>query len=121
MINLERTHVKDLSLVLVPEPIEVLVCDVSFISLMKALPVPLMLVARGGWAIALVKPQFEAGPENVASDGVVRDDAVRKRVVDDVTAWFNTQSGWQVQGVTASPIAGGSGNAEYLIGARRDR
>ena len=101
-------------------PVDALVCDVSFISLTKALPIPLMLVARGGWAIALVKPQFEAGPENVSADGVVRDEEVRQRVVDDITAWFGSQSGWQVQGVTASPIAGGSGNAEYLIGARRD-
>lgn len=101
-------------------PVDALVCDVSFISLTKALPVPLMLVARGGWAIALVKPQFEAGPELVGSDGIVRDAAVRERVVEDVRTWLNTQSGWQTTGVIASPIAGGSGNAEYLIGARRD-
>jgi 23S rRNA (cytidine1920-2'-O)/16S rRNA (cytidine1409-2'-O)-methyltransferase len=87
---------------------------------MKALPAPLMLIARGGWAIALIKPQFEAGPEDVDADGIVRDEAVRQRVVEEVGTWFGTQSGWRVEGVIASPIAGGSGNAEYLIGARRD-
>ena len=118
--NLEGIDARKISGDDVQAPVDALVCDVSFISLTKALPVPLMLVARGGWAIALVKPQFEAGPDNVPGDGIVRDEAVRRRAVDDISAWFNTQSGWRVQGITASPIAGGSGNAEYLIGARRD-
>ena len=119
--NLEGVDARKISGEDVQAPVDALVCDVSFISLAKALPIPLMLVARGGWALALVKPQFEAGPDKVPSDGVVRDEVVRQRAVEDVSAWLNTQSGWQVQGVTASPIAGGSGNAEYLIGARRDR
>lgn len=118
--NLENVDARKIGGDEVRAPVDALVCDVSFISLTKALPVPLMLVARGGWAIALVKPQFEAGPDALGSDGIVRDAAVREKAVDDVRSWFETQSGWQVQGVTASPIAGGSGNAEYLIGARRD-
>lgn len=101
-------------------PVDALVCDVSFISLTKALPSALMLVARGGWAIALVKPQFEAGPDNVSADGIVRDPAVRERALQEVSSWFASQSGWCVTGIIQSPIAGGSGNLEYLIGTRRD-
>ena len=104
----------------VQAPVDALVCDVSFISLTKALPEPLMMIARGGWAIALIKPQFEAGPDDVGSDGIVRDEAVRDRVVAEVASWLETQAGWRVEGVVSSPIAGGSGNAEYMIGARRD-
>lgn len=118
--NLEAIDARKIEGGDVRAPVDALVCDVSFISLTKALSTPLMLVRRGGWAMALVKPQFEAGPDDVGSDGIVRDEAVRARVVDEVRTWFDTQSGWRVQGVTPSPIAGGSGNAEYLIGARRD-
>lgn len=118
--NLEGVDARKIEGSGVQAPVDALVCDVSFISLTKALPAPLMFVRRGGWAIALVKPQFEAGPDDVGSDGIVKDDAVRARVVEDVRAWFDTQSGWRVHGIIPSPIAGGSGNAEYLIGARRD-
>lgn len=118
--NLEGVDARKIGGEDVRAPVDALVCDVSFISLTKALPVPLMLVARGGWAIALVKPQFEAGPEALGSDGILRDTQVREHVVDNVRSWLGTQSGWRVQGVITSPIAGGSGNAEYLIGARRD-
>lgn len=118
--NLEGVDARKVEGCDVNAPVDALVCDVSFISLTKALPVPLMLVRRGGWAIALIKPQFEAGPDDVGSDGIIKDDVVRARVVDEVKSWFGSQSGWQVQNVIPSPIAGGSGNAEYLIGARRD-
>lgn len=118
--NLEGVDARKISGDDVRAPIDALVCDVSFISVTKALSVPLMMVARGGWAITLIKPQFEAGPKGVGADGIVRDAAVRERVVAETVAWFGTQSGWRVEGVVPSPIAGGSGNAEYLMGARRD-
>jgi 23S rRNA (cytidine1920-2'-O)/16S rRNA (cytidine1409-2'-O)-methyltransferase len=118
--NLEGVDSRKISDVDIDAPVDALVCDVSFISLTKALTEPLMLVARGGWAIALVKPQFEAGPDDVGSDGVVRSEAVQARVLQETSSWLGSQAGWRVDGVTASPIAGGSGNAEFLIGARRD-
>jgi 23S rRNA (cytidine1920-2'-O)/16S rRNA (cytidine1409-2'-O)-methyltransferase len=101
-------------------PADALVSDLSFISVRKALCEPLMRVKRGGWAIVLAKPQFEAGPGVVDADGVIRDAAVRERLAGEVADWLATQAGWRVVGITPSPIAGGSGNAEYLIGARRD-
>jgi 23S rRNA (cytidine1920-2'-O)/16S rRNA (cytidine1409-2'-O)-methyltransferase len=118
--NMEGVDARKLDGNDVKAPVDALVCDVSFISLTKALPVPLMLVVRGGWALVLVKPQFEAGPDQVGADGVLRDEVVRERVVSEVASWFGTQAGWVVDGVIASPIAGGSGNEEYMLGARRD-
>lgn len=118
--NLEGLDARKITGEEVHAPVDALVCDVSFISLTKALGVPLMMVGRGGWAIVLIKPQFEAGPDGVGADGIVRDDALRERVVEATAAWLGTQAGWRVDGITASPIAGGSGNAEYLMGARRD-
>lgn len=118
--NLEGVDARKVAGEDVQAPVDALVCDVSFISLSKALETPLMFVTRGGWAIALVKPQFEAGPELVGSGGIVRDEAVHEMVNEQVKAWFNSQSGWRVEGLIPSPIAGSSGNREFLLGARRD-
>jgi 23S rRNA (cytidine1920-2'-O)/16S rRNA (cytidine1409-2'-O)-methyltransferase len=104
----------------VPEAVGAVVADVSFISLTKALPVPLALTAPGAWLVALIKPQFEAGRAAVGKGGIVRDPAARQRAVDIVRDWFAAQPGWCVQGVIPSPIAGGSGNEEFLLGAMRD-
>jgi 23S rRNA (cytidine1920-2'-O)/16S rRNA (cytidine1409-2'-O)-methyltransferase len=79
----------------------------------------LSLSAGDAWLVVLVKPQFEVGRENVGSGGIVRDEAARQRAVKDVVAWLSAQSGWKIAGEMTSPILGGSGNAEYLIGARR--
>jgi len=102
------------------KPVGAIVADVSFISLTKALPVPLSLAAPGAWLIALIKPQFEVGRAAIGKGGIVRDPAARERAVETVQAWVANQPGWQVRGVIASPIAGGSGNAEFLLGAMRD-
>ncbi|MBU2532408.1 MAG: TlyA family rRNA (cytidine-2'-O)-methyltransferase, partial [Alphaproteobacteria bacterium] len=118
--NLEGVDARKISGMDVQAPVGALVCDVSFIALSKALAKPLMMVARGGWAIALIKPQFEAGPDLIGRDGIIRDDVVRERVINEVADWFVAQAGWRVVGVIPSPIAGGSGNSEYLIGAIRD-
>lgn len=116
VVSLEETDARDLDSRLVPEPIDVVVTDLSFISLRKALGPALSLAAQGAWLIALVKPQFEAGREHIGKGGVVRDEAVRIGAVDDVAAWLG-QIGWHVRGHTVSPIKGGDGNEEYLIGA----
>jgi 23S rRNA (cytidine1920-2'-O)/16S rRNA (cytidine1409-2'-O)-methyltransferase len=102
----------------IPEPIDIIVCDASFISLMKVLPVPMGFARPGARLLALIKPQFEAGREDVGKGGVVRDAAVHDRVCRDVAAWLEAQ-GWQVAGITPSPITGPEGNVEFLIAATR--
>jgi 23S rRNA (cytidine1920-2'-O)/16S rRNA (cytidine1409-2'-O)-methyltransferase len=118
--NLEGVDARRLGDEHVGQLVDALVCDLSFISVRKALTGPLLRVRRGGWAIVLAKPQFEAGPGVVDDAGVVRDEALREELAREVAEWLATQAGWRVVGITPSPIAGGSGNAEYLIGARRD-
>jgi len=93
------------------------VCDASFIGLATLLPAPLALCAPGAWAVALIKPQFEAGPELVGKGGVVRDPAVRAAVCARVAAWWAELPGWRVLGIVESPITGPQGNHEFLIGA----
>ena len=99
-------------------PVEAIVCDVSFISLKLALPPALGLAEPGAWGIFLVKPQFEVGREAIGKGGIVRDDAAAEQAGADFEAWLGGQS-WRVEGRIASPIAGGDGNREFLVGARR--
>jgi 23S rRNA (cytidine1920-2'-O)/16S rRNA (cytidine1409-2'-O)-methyltransferase len=96
-----------------------LVCDASFIGLRTVLPAGLALCAPGAWAIALIKPQFEAGPSQVGSRGVVRDPAVHAEVCETIRRWWQGLAGWTVLGVAESPIKGPEGNVEFLIAARR--
>lgn len=102
------------------DPVQALVCDASFIGLETILPAPLGLCAPGAWAIALIKPQFEAGPDQVGSRGVVRDQAVRETVCARIAAWWAGLPGWTVLGIEESPITGPEGNHEYLIGSQRE-
>lgn len=113
----EKTNARYLTVAEIADPIEALVCDASFIGLATVLPAPLALCVPGAWAVALIKPQFEAGPEAVGRKGVVRDPAVHQAVCDRVRAWWGTLPGWSVLGVTESPITGPEGNVEFLIGA----
>jgi 23S rRNA (cytidine1920-2'-O)/16S rRNA (cytidine1409-2'-O)-methyltransferase len=103
----------------VPEPVDLIVCDVSFIGLRTVLPAPLALAAPGAWLVALIKPQFEAGRGRVGKGGVVRDAAVRSEVCDGIRAWLAARPGWTVAGLIESPITGADGNVEYLVAARR--
>jgi 23S rRNA (cytidine1920-2'-O)/16S rRNA (cytidine1409-2'-O)-methyltransferase len=116
---LEKTNARHLTPELIPEPIGALVCDASFIGLRTVLPAGLALCAPGAFALALIKPQFEAGPEQVGRGGVVRDAAVHEQVCARIADWFAAQPGWEVLGLTPSPIKGPEGNVEFLIGARR--
>lgn len=102
----------------IPEPLGALVADVSFISLSKALAPVLSLAMPGCWLAALIKPQFEAGPGHVPRSGVVVDLAVHQAAVDKISGWLASQPGWTVVGTIQSPIKGGEGNTEFLIGAR---
>lgn len=112
----ERTNARHLTAAQIPEPIDLIVCDASFISLAKVLETPLSFVAPGARLLALIKPQFEAGRGEVGKGGVVRDPAVHRRVCEEA-ATFVTGQGWRVEGVVESPITGLEGNVEYLIGA----
>lgn len=114
----EQTSARILTDLHIPEPIDLVVCDASFIGLAKVLEVPLGFVRGGGRALALIKPQFEAGRAEVGKGGVVRDAAVHARVCDEVTSWF-VGIGWRVEGIAASPITGPEGNVEFLLGAHR--
>jgi 23S rRNA (cytidine1920-2'-O)/16S rRNA (cytidine1409-2'-O)-methyltransferase len=120
VVVLERVNARHLGAEQVPEQADALVCDASFIGLRTVLPAPLALLAPGAWAVALIKPQFEAGPEAVGKGGVVRDPAVHRAVCDAVTAWWAGLPGWRVIGVEPSPITGPEGNREFLIAARLD-
>lgn len=117
---LEGADARGLTAALIPQPVSAIVADVSFISLTKALPGALQLAAPGCWLVALVKPQFEAGPQGVGKGGVVRDEGVRQRAVESVGNWLETQPGWSVSGIVLSPLEGGDGNIETLIGANYD-
>ena len=116
VIVYEQTNARYLTGETVPEPVDVVVCDASFIGLAKVLGPALGLARGGARLVALVKPQFEAGREEVGKGGVVRDPAVHQRVCDEAAAWVATQ-GWSVLGVTQSPITGPEGNVEFLLGA----
>ena len=112
----EQTSARILTDTHVPEAVDLIVCDASFIGLAKVLDVPLGFVRRGGRALALIKPQFEAGRDEVGKGGVVRDASVHARVCAGVSNWFTTR-GWIVQGIAESPITGPNGNVEFLIAA----
>jgi 23S rRNA (cytidine1920-2'-O)/16S rRNA (cytidine1409-2'-O)-methyltransferase len=114
----EQTNARHIDASIVPEPVDVVVCDASFISLAKVLEAPLKLAKPRAKLVALIKPQFEAGREEVGKGGVVREQAVRRRVCDAAAEWVASQ-GWQAIGVTESPITGPEGNVEYLLGASK--
>ena len=116
----EQTNARHLNAEVIPEPVDIIVCDASFISLTKVLEAALGLAKPGALLVALVKPQFEAGRAEVGKGGVVRDPEVHERVCAEARAWVESR-GWRVVGVTESPITGPEGNKEFLLGAINDR
>jgi 23S rRNA (cytidine1920-2'-O)/16S rRNA (cytidine1409-2'-O)-methyltransferase len=118
VIVLEQTNARSLTPEVIPDPIDIIVCDASFIGLAKVLEAPLTLARPGAMLVALVKPQFEAGRNEVGKGGVVRDPEVHARVCAAAKDWVESQ-GWAVLGVTESPITGPEGNKEFLLGARK--
>lgn len=116
---LERTDARALTPDLISTPPDLIVCDASFISLIKVLPVALDLGSEGAELVALVKPQFEGdGPGAVGKGGIVKDVAARVEAVSRVSAWLESR-GWTVRATTESPITGGDGNVEFLLWASR--
>ncbi|HEY9567014.1 MAG TPA: TlyA family RNA methyltransferase [Thalassobaculum sp.] len=124
VVVLEKTNARHLTAEQVPEPVDLVVCDASFISLRTVLPAALGLTRVGARLVALIKPQFEAGRDQVGKGGVVRDVAVHRAVCEDIRQWLDgasggTMAGWRVDGLTRSPITGPEGNVEFLIAATR--
>ena len=115
---LEQTSARILTTAQIDRTCSWVVCDASFIGLAKVLEVPLKLAATSCRLVALIKPQFEVGRAEVGKGGVVRDPALHQRVCDEARGWLE-QAGWQVQGITESPIKGPEGNAEFLVSALR--
>lgn len=118
VVSLEGRDARALTADLIGEAPGLIVTDVSFIGLAKALPAALALAAPGADLVALVKPQFEVGPERIGKGGVVKDPAARAAALDGVRGFLET-TGWRVQETTESPIAGGDGNLEYLLWAKK--
>jgi 23S rRNA (cytidine1920-2'-O)/16S rRNA (cytidine1409-2'-O)-methyltransferase len=114
----ERVNARHLTRAHVPEPVDMITCDASFIGLATLLPVPLALAAEEAELVALVKPQFEAGREHVGKGGVVRDPAVHHEICERTATWVAAQ-GWTVAGVVESPVLGPQGNREFLLYACR--
>jgi 23S rRNA (cytidine1920-2'-O)/16S rRNA (cytidine1409-2'-O)-methyltransferase len=119
VVSLEQTDARNLDATLIPDAPSLVVCDASFISLKLVLPQALALAAEGAFLVALIKPQFEAGREAVREGrGIVRDEAIHEAVCADIAEWL-AATGWNVLGIAPSPIEGGDGNREFLIGARK--
>lgn len=114
----ERTNARQLSGEHVPERVDLIVCDASFIGLAKVLEAPLSLAADNARVMALIKPQFEARRDEIGKGGVVRDATVHQRVCNEVAQWLEAR-GWTIEGIVQSPITGPEGNVEFLVAANR--
>ena len=121
VVSMEKTNIRDVTRAEIAEPVDLVVCDASFIGLRTALPNALALAAPGAHLVALIKPQFEVGKGRVGKGGIVREPELHQEVVDTITTWLVGQPGWSVLGVTDSPITGADGNREFLIAGRFDR
>jgi 23S rRNA (cytidine1920-2'-O)/16S rRNA (cytidine1409-2'-O)-methyltransferase len=119
VVCLEGVNARQLSPDHIPVRPSAIVADLSFISLKLALPNALELAAPDAWLIALFKPQFEVGRRQVGKGGIVHNPLVRERALADFMAWLSSERGWTIVGSMQSPIAGGDGNCEYLVSARK--
>lgn len=118
VVVLERTNARYLTAEQISEPVDLIVCDASFIRLENVLPVPLTFAKKNGaHLIALIKPQFEVEKYQVGENGVVRDPALHRSVCEHTREWLETLPGWTVRGICQSPIKGPEGNIEFLITA----
>jgi 23S rRNA (cytidine1920-2'-O)/16S rRNA (cytidine1409-2'-O)-methyltransferase len=118
VISLERLNARDLTAkYIVGQTPQAIVADVSFISLKLALPPALAMAETGAWLVALVKPQFEVGKQNIGKGGIVKDEAAQQAVLDGIVRWLAEEQKWSVLGTMESTIRGGDGNREFLIAA----
>lgn len=118
VVVMERTNARHLTRQMVPDAIAMVVCDASFIGLRTVLPAALALVQPGALLVALIKPQFEVGRDRVGKGGVVRDPALHDEVCQTMRDWLAGLPGWQVLGISPSPILGPEGNREFLLVGR---
>ncbi len=118
VVVLERTNARHLTAEQIPEPVDMVVCDASFIGLETVLPAALALARPGAVLAALIKPQFEVGKGRVGKGGVVREPELHAEVCERIHAWLDGLPGWRVEGITESPILGPEGNKEFLIVGR---
>jgi 23S rRNA (cytidine1920-2'-O)/16S rRNA (cytidine1409-2'-O)-methyltransferase len=114
----EQTSARILTAAHIPEPIDLIVCDASFIGLAKVLERPMMFAKPAARLLALIKPQFEAGRSEVGKGGVVREPTIHQRVCNEIETWL-TKTGWCVGGIVQSPITGPEGNIEFLVAAQQ--
>lgn len=121
VVVLEKTNARYLDASQIPEPVDFLCCDASFIGLEIVLPAPMALAKAGAKLIALIKPQFEVGKAQVGKKGVVSDPALHQEVRDRIQSWLSAQIGWVVAGITESPVKGPEGNVEFLIAAIKEK
>ncbi len=119
VIVLERTNARHLSAQQIPEPVDMVVCDASFIGLEVVLPAALALTRPQAWLVALIKPQFEVGKGRVGKGGVVREPDLHAEVCERIRRWLAGLPGWTVRGIVESPITGPEGNKEFLIVGRK--
>ncbi len=119
VVVLEKTNARHLTTEQISDPIDLVVCDASFIGLEIVLPAALALTKPHAWLAALIKPQFEVGKGRVGKGGVVREPELHKEVCDRIEAWVNNLPGWTVRGIVESPIKGPEGNVEFLIAAEK--
>jgi 23S rRNA (cytidine1920-2'-O)/16S rRNA (cytidine1409-2'-O)-methyltransferase len=119
VVSREGVNARDLKPDDIGEAAGAIVADVSFISLRLVLPPVLALAAPGAWGIFLVKPQFEVGRQALGKGGIVRDLGLAERTAADIAGWLETDMGWRADGIILSPVEGGDGNREFLLGARR--
>ncbi|NVJ90247.1 MAG: TlyA family RNA methyltransferase [Methylocystaceae bacterium] len=119
VVVMERTNARHLTAEDIPDAIDIVVCDASFIGLQTVLPAAMELVKQGGHLVALIKPQFEVGKGRVGKGGVVREPELHQEVCDTIHIWLDGLPDWSVLGITESPIKGPEGNIEFLVCARK--
>jgi len=115
VVVMEKQNARHLTADHIPDEIDMVVCDASFISLKKVLPASMVLARSGAVLAALIKPQFEVGRTDVGKGGVVRDPLLHQAVQDDIAAWLEAEMGWVPRGIVPSPITGPEGNKEFII------
>ena len=120
VINISKTNARYLTKKILPEPLDIIVCDVSFISMKKVLKPSLnFLHKKYGIVVGLIKPQFESEKNEIKKGGVIKDPNIHERICNDYIEWFNSVCKMKVLGITKSPIKGPKGNIEFLICAKR--
>ncbi|OSQ41440.1 TlyA family RNA methyltransferase [Thalassospira sp. MCCC 1A01428] len=120
VVVMEKTNARHITAEQITDPVDIVVCDASFIGLRTVLPASMDFVKPGGYLVALIKPQFEVGKERVGKKGVVREPELHQEVCDTISDWLANVPGWRVLGIATSPITGPEGNVEFLIGGCKD-